>query len=139
MEVLFFLLVGSWFVRTIKSALFWLYVWQLKEYHIGRFLDYAKSIQGKQAISQKLLFVKLFFLAYEVVLAYIFISRPDIVFTIGVGMWILFFSVFGAMVFVYVVEAVRAVQQYYRKTLLSPVFTKKVVILFSMLSLFVVG
>ncbi len=47
-----------WIVRTIKSILFWLYLWQLKNYHIGRFIDHFKTYQGKKLILNWLLLFK---------------------------------------------------------------------------------
>lgn len=37
-----------WLIRAFKSALFWIYLWQLKEYHIGRFLDHFRTHKGKK-------------------------------------------------------------------------------------------
>ncbi len=39
-----------WLIRAFKSALFWIYLWQLKEYHIGRFLDHFRTHNGKKAL-----------------------------------------------------------------------------------------
>ncbi len=42
------LLLFLWLIRTLKNALFWLYVWQLKEYHIPRFIDHFRTHKGKK-------------------------------------------------------------------------------------------
>src|SRR3989338_3232367 len=42
------LFIFAWCIRTIKSILFWLYLWQLKEYHIPRFIDHFRTHKGKQ-------------------------------------------------------------------------------------------
>src|SRR3989338_1525140 len=55
-----YLVIGFWIVRTAKSALFYLYLWQLKEYHIGRFLDHFRTAQGKNLLINKLFVVKVF-------------------------------------------------------------------------------
>ena len=44
---LFFL----WFLKIVKDILFWLYLWQLKNYHIGRFLSHFKTDAGKKIIN----------------------------------------------------------------------------------------
>ena len=47
-----------WMARTIKFVLFWIYLWQLKEYHVGRFLDHFKTHKGKQLIFNLPLVIK---------------------------------------------------------------------------------
>jgi len=59
---MFNILAFFWFIRTTKSFLFWVYLWQLKEYHIGRFIDFFRTEKGKKIILNKLLFVKLLIL-----------------------------------------------------------------------------
>lgn len=39
-----------WFIWEAKYVLFWLYLWQLKEYHAGRFLDHFNTHKGKKLI-----------------------------------------------------------------------------------------
>lgn len=34
----------------LKYVLFWLYLWQLKEYHIGRFIDHLRTHKGKKLL-----------------------------------------------------------------------------------------
>ncbi len=48
-----------WAVRTIKLVLFWIYLWQLKEYHIGRFRDHFTTDKGKKLIFNPLFAVKI--------------------------------------------------------------------------------
>lgn len=43
-------LSALWFVWILKYALFWLYLWQLKDYHIGRFVDHFRTHKGKKII-----------------------------------------------------------------------------------------
>lgn len=52
-------LVVFWFLRTVRQILFWLYLWQLKEYHVGRFWDHFRTAQGKQIFLNPLLVAKL--------------------------------------------------------------------------------
>ncbi|MBU2539822.1 UDP-N-acetylmuramoyl-tripeptide--D-alanyl-D-alanine ligase [Patescibacteria group bacterium] len=53
-------LLSFWFVRSIKYILFWVYLWQLKQYHIGRFLAHFKTENGKTLIRQPLQIFKTF-------------------------------------------------------------------------------
>lgn len=52
-----------WLVRTIKIVLFWVYLWQLKEYHIGRFLDHFRTEKGEKLVFNAQVGVKLLLLA----------------------------------------------------------------------------
>lgn len=61
--MIYSLFIITWFLREIKTLLFWLYLWQLKEYHIGRFLDHFRTKKGKKLIFNGLLFTKLFLLS----------------------------------------------------------------------------
>src|SRR3989344_1035822 len=47
---MFLILSILWFIRTSKHVLFWLYLWQLKEYHMGRFLDHFKTQKGQRLV-----------------------------------------------------------------------------------------
>ena len=59
MNFLINILIFFWFIRTAKSVLFWIYLWQLKSYHIGRFLDHFKTHKGKKILFNPLLLTKL--------------------------------------------------------------------------------
>jgi len=48
-----------WLFRESKYFLFWLYLWQLKEYHIPRFIDHFSTHQGKKLIYNPLFFIKI--------------------------------------------------------------------------------
>ena len=54
-----FLLNTLWFIRTLKLVLFWLYLWQLKEYHVGRFIDHFRTEKGKKLVFNYLLLSKI--------------------------------------------------------------------------------
>jgi len=45
---MFFILSLLWFIRETKAILFWLYLWQLKEYRFSRFFDHFRTYQGKK-------------------------------------------------------------------------------------------
>ncbi|MFA5730212.1 MAG: Mur ligase family protein [Candidatus Paceibacterota bacterium] len=53
--VLFF-----WFFKEVKNFLFWSYLWQLKNYHIGRFLAHFDTYGGRKIIGNWGLFFKCF-------------------------------------------------------------------------------
>ena len=49
-----------WFVSQVKNSLFWIYLWQLKNYHIGRFKDYFRTKRGRSVFINPLYFLKIF-------------------------------------------------------------------------------
>ncbi|HOI60343.1 MAG TPA: Mur ligase family protein [Candidatus Pacearchaeota archaeon] len=40
-------IIALWFISQVKNSLFWIYLWQLKNYHIGRFKDHFRTKRGK--------------------------------------------------------------------------------------------
>ena len=100
-----------WFLRTTKAVLFWIYLWQLKEYHTGRFLDHFRTEKGKN------LFINPLFL-FKVFLAIAFIAGLDLL-----PLFILFF--------IYLLEAVKVFFDLLGSKLKKPVFTKKTILLVS--------
>jgi len=107
---MFSFLAFLWAFRTTKSILFWLYLWQLKEYHTGRFLDHFRTYKGKQ-----LFFNPIF--GFKLVLIPIFFTLPVFV--------------FFALVFIYIGEAIKVVFDLLRKRIKRPVLTSKTILLIS--------
>jgi len=62
----YLLLILFWFIKEIKVILFWLYFWQLKEYHIGRAVDHFRTEKGKSIIFniRNFLIIFLFILSF---------------------------------------------------------------------------
>jgi len=50
MNLIFLAFIILWLGREVKILSFYLYLWQLKEYHLGRFLEHWKTSQGKKLI-----------------------------------------------------------------------------------------
>ena len=50
-----------WFVRTSKVILFYLYLWQIKEYHIKRLLSHFRTAKGASLVFNLLNIIKIFF------------------------------------------------------------------------------
>jgi len=57
------LLIIFWFLWELKYTLFWLYLWQLKDYHIPRFIDHFRTHKGRKLIFAPLQIVKIVLLA----------------------------------------------------------------------------
>jgi len=93
-----------WFIRTTKHILFWIYLWQLKEYHIGRFIDHFRTAKGKQLILNKLNLIK-------IILLLTFPAVP-----------LLLFFVTSVL---YIFEFFKALIDFLMRQLKRPVLTKK--------------
>jgi len=50
MSLLIAIISIIWAAGTLKLILFWMYLWQLKDYHIGRFVDHFRTAKGKRII-----------------------------------------------------------------------------------------
>ena len=137
---MFFLLSTLWFIRETKAILFWLYLWQLKEYHIGRFLDHFRTEKGEKLLINKLIFLKiLLFLAflltlfawskvlfrasaqYHPLLPYVFQEAGGLIF------WLSLIFLFA----LYLLETGKFLTDYFQKKLIKPVLTKKTAFLIS--------
>lgn len=126
---MFFALFTLWFIRETKAILFWLYLWQLKEYHIGRFLDHFRTEKGKRLLLNKLIFLKAFLFFFFLIL--FFTSPVDYSENLKLLLWLLFQVAIRFLLILYLFEAIKALIDVLRKTLKKPVLTQKTVILIS--------
>jgi UDP-N-acetylmuramoyl-tripeptide--D-alanyl-D-alanine ligase len=105
---MFLALSFLWFIRETKAILFWIYLWQLKEYHIGRFLAHFQTEKGKTLILNSLNFLKVLFL-------------------------VLFLILTGLLPFLllvlYSAEFLKAIRDFLKKKLKRPILTKKTIVL----------
>jgi len=116
-----------WFVRTVKAILFWTYLWQLKDYHVGRFLDHFQTEKGRSLIFNKLIVLKagmLLFLGASLFLLFTDFPIPaeSFILSMGIGSG-------GGLFLLYILEAARTTQDLVRKRLRLPIFTKKILLL----------
>ena len=107
MNILVSLISLFWITRTIKSVLFWIYLWQLKEYHTGRFVDHFRTEKGKRLIFGFLPIAKI------VLLLLIFINN-----------YFLYL-----LLCLYIIESFSFVYGAIKKQIKKPVFTLKTVLL----------
>jgi len=105
---MFYFLSLLWLVRTTKFVLFWFYLWQLKEYHTGRFLDHFNTENGKKLILNGLNVFKLFLL-----LAFSFYP-------------VLLLSM---VILLYIFESFKALLDFSKRRLKKPILTKKTIFL----------
>lgn len=120
-----------WFIRETKSILFWFYLWQLKEYHIGRFIDHFRTEKGKRLLFNKLIFLKIllifsFFLLATSYITFLFsyLSIKEKISSVEFG--ILSLSFLGLL---YFLESAQVFKNFFLKELKMPVLTKKTILL----------
>ena len=105
---LFFVLSFFWFLRTLKAVLFWIYLWQLKEYHIGRFIDHFRTKKGRELLFNKLAGLKVL---------------------LALGLFVSSLFVFFALILLYFLEVLKGFIDIFRKGIKRPVLTKKTILL----------
>lgn len=124
-----------WLVRANRQIMFWLYLWQLKEYHWGRFVDHFRTAKGRQIFWNKLFLIKLVLLATG---AWFFVLPVDgrtgffdhnsLYDFIDVRVKLMT-GFIGAVMLVYAAEAAYTAFSFFRANLLHPRLTKKSVML----------
>lgn len=114
-----FLLSFLWFIREIKVILFWLYFWQLKEYHIGRFIDHFRTEKGKKIFFNYTLLLKI--ILVFIFLRFLFEPLPPCQKYFSN----LFLSYF--LIILYFFESVKGFSDFFKKKLKTPAFTKKII------------
>jgi UDP-N-acetylmuramoyl-tripeptide--D-alanyl-D-alanine ligase len=73
-----------------KYVLFWLYLWQLKEYHIGRFIDHFRTHKGKKLVLDLIQIFKLILLVLFLIAGYLFVYLFSILFLVYLAELFLF-------------------------------------------------
>src|SRR3989344_6916216 len=107
-----------WFIRTAKFVLFWVYLWQLKEYHIGRFKDHFTTHKGR-----------------KIFLNYLWLSK----FALLLLLFLDFQTGFYLLLLVYLAESLIFILNLARKSAVFPKFTAKTVLLSTLAVADVVG
>jgi len=117
-ENMFVFLNILWLFRTSKYVLFWLYLWQLKEYHIGRFIDHFKTNKGKKILFDYFQILKV------ILLIFLLIDKSFFIY--------LFFVLF----LVYLIEVILFFWKIVKKSAKKPMITSKT--LFLIVSCFII-
>lgn len=112
--MIYSLLGFLWFFRQIKFTLFWIYLWQLKEYHLGRFIDHFRTEKGKRIFLNKLLILKFILIFYF------------LLFWQNFSHWAFIFSL---LILIYFFESIKTFLDLIFKRLKKPVWTKKTIFL----------
>jgi len=117
-----------WWVRTAKFILFYFYLWQLKEYHIGRFLDHFRTEKGKKLIFNRIVFLKIALLCYFLFFPYLFDYLKDLNLPEFSLLAFYFFFPSSALI-IYLFEFLKTGKDLFKKQAKFPKPTKKIVFL----------
>jgi UDP-N-acetylmuramoyl-tripeptide--D-alanyl-D-alanine ligase len=97
----------AWLIVIFKTTLFFVYLWQLKNYRFKRFISHFQTVNGKGILLSKWRFAKIFFL----------------------GLYFIYpFFIFGYLAII-LVEAALFLRKFLANKLIKPTLTKKAVIL----------
>ena len=124
-----------WFLRTTKITLFYLYLWQLKEYHIGRFLDHFRTEKGKRLFLNKLTALKVILALFLLFGLSLFSPFDFYIFPFSAARFNLsilfeFFVAIPILVLIlYIIESTWAFKNLFQKRLKKPVLTPKTILL----------
>ncbi len=113
MKIILFLIFILWLVKISRDILFWVYLWQLKEYRRDRMRAHFELASSKKTFFNKLYFGKIALL----------LSAP----ILFMDIWSFFFPIATAIF--YVALGLRSVYSIYLKDLKEPVFTRKAIAL----------
>ena len=103
-----FLIAILWFVVFSKKMLFWVYLWQLKEYQLARFKAHFRTVKGRKTIINYLLLLKL-------------ILAPFLFFYFYYFFWVLFL-IFSFEFFIFLFRL-------FKKSFKKPVLTPKIILI----------
>ncbi|MDD5569477.1 MAG: UDP-N-acetylmuramoyl-tripeptide--D-alanyl-D-alanine ligase [Candidatus Pacebacteria bacterium] len=114
-----------WLIKEIKSFLFWAYLWQLKNYHIGRFRSHFSTFAGRKLIFNWPAFIKTIVLAATALLLFFVVSIPE-----ANAEWIPYLLLgVPAAFLIYLAEGFYSLISFKKKTAKTPELTPKVLFL----------
>ncbi|MBA7702395.1 UDP-N-acetylmuramoyl-tripeptide--D-alanyl-D-alanine ligase [subsurface metagenome] len=116
--MIYYLVAILWFIVFLKKLFFWVYLWQLKEYHLGRFRDHFRTYKGRKLILNYLLLAKILALLG----IFLFASFGLAKLKLGLVYFILL---------LFFVEALFVFKNIWRKILKKPVLTRKTTVILS--------
>ncbi|MFH1780553.1 MAG: Mur ligase family protein [Candidatus Nealsonbacteria bacterium] len=105
-----------WLIVFAKKLLFWTYLWQLKEYHIGRFIDHFQTYKGRRLILNWWLSLEL------LVLLGIYLSAKLV--WLGIKINLVYIAIF-----IFFIEGALFLRNVHRGTYKKPVITRKTAII----------
>ncbi len=107
--------VFLWLISYIRKLFFWVWFWQLKEYHLGRFFDHFKTRKGKNLIFSYSVLLK-------IALVWFLMIIPTESFSYLIPVILISFLI-------YFFESLVTVYRALKKNLKKPILTKKTLVI----------
>ncbi|MFA5178393.1 MAG: Mur ligase family protein [Candidatus Paceibacterota bacterium] len=126
-SLIILLILLLWLVSRAKANLFWTYLWQLKNYHFGRFWAHFSTNDGRQLLFNNLILIKTVFLAVLIWILYSLFFYIDL---LGIKIneiyaWITMVLIFA----LYFFEGLYSLKSFFKKQAKLPEFTSKIIFL----------
>ncbi len=109
-----------WLISITKKNLFWFYFWQLKQYRSDRILEHFKRKSGRRLLFNYLFLRSIFLFLF--LIDYLLLKLSFFVF------------LFGALLIFYILDSLKFLKSLWQKKAKFPLFTKKILFLFSAIS-----
>ena len=113
MKIILFVILILWLIKISRDILFWVYLWQLKEYRRDRMRAHFELQSAKRIFFNKLFGGKILLTLSSLLLFW--------------GVWQFFFQIIVSLF--YIILGARSIFASYRKKVKEPVFTKKAILL----------
>ena len=133
--VFYILMYFFWMVKTNRAILFWLYLWQLKEYHWGRFLNHFSTAKGVGLFLNPIFLIKVIIAAigfafYSSVERYgVPLFSEKSVFQFSAANRSAITALIAVIFLIFAIEGLWSIIGILRKKFLQPVVTKKSILL----------
>ena len=114
-HVFIFFFTFLWFLVFTKKFLFWVYLWQLKEYHLGRFLAHFDTFKGKRLIFNSINLIEVFLILFFLIYPFLF-PLPNF---LSILLWYL------TLILVFLLQGGKIFLDILKKNLKTPILTKK--------------
>lgn len=123
MKIFLFIILILWLAKAAKDALFWVYLWQIKEYRIDRMRAHFELRSAKILFLNKIYFLKGALLLSSALLF--------------VGLWQFFFQIIASLF--YAGFGIKSIYAAYAKRIKEPIFTKKAILTLAVILTLVVA
>jgi len=122
-----------WLIVFNKKILFWIWLWQLKEYHVGRFLAHFSTEKGRELILSPVFAIKISLLIFLALISYFFQTEDQYFSSLPFTILISAIVLISAL---YFIEGLKTLVDIYKHQLKIPVLTQKTILIIAIAALF---
>ncbi len=123
---MFTILGFFWIIRETKQLLFYIYLWQLKEYHFGRFKAHFQTFKGRKLLWNKNISLK-------IILLFVFVIFLILSYTGSIDLNSIYTQIVVIpLLFLYFLESALFIYNVFQKKIKTPTLTQKTTFLISL-------